>query len=56
LDYRNLPEGVRVIHHGREKIDRLDDCQVVSQFVNAGVVHAFYAPKHVRVGKQGQAA
>jgi len=33
-----LPEGVGVIYDGRDEIDGLDDCQIIVQLVDPGII------------------
>ena len=47
-------EGVRIIHDRGEKIDGLDDGQVVAEPVNPGILGMLHADDQVRIGNERQ--
>jgi len=52
----NLPELVRVIHYWREKIERLDNGQLVSELIDAGILGPLNARDEIRVELEGQSS
>ncbi len=47
-----LAECVRIIYDRREKIHRLDDSQVVAQFIDSRVLRMLHPDDQIRIGNQ----
>jgi hypothetical protein len=45
----NLPEAEGVVHDGREKIDGLDEGNIIGQLIYPGIVQMVYAHQEIRM-------
>ena len=45
----DLPEPVGIVHDGRKEIHRLDNGEIIRDFINPGVVSAIQSYDHVRI-------
>src|SRR5262249_11679256 len=52
----DLAVKIGVVDHGRKKIDRLHERNVIAEPVDAGVIVSFGADEHVRVGERSEIA
>ena len=50
----NLPETVRVVDNRRDKIDRLNNGDIIGNFVNAGIVQPVDASQHIRIWRRNK--
>ena len=46
---RDLAKRIGVLHHGREEIHRLYQCDILRDFINGGIVPAVVADQQIRV-------
>jgi hypothetical protein len=51
----DLPKGIRIIDDGGEKIQRLDEGDLLRQAVDPGIVRGFYSHQEIRVGPDREA-
>ena len=48
---RNLAENIRILHHGREEIQRLYHGNVIGELVHRGIVRMVEAYQQIGIGK-----
>ena len=53
---RNLAEHVRIVHQGREEVDRLHDVQVIAQPIHTRITKRIGTDNQIRIGELRQAA